>query len=311
LHAQNKIAREEKMNTEKFQLEGYLQKYLTYLRIEKNCSPITLYCYRVELEKLLIYLKDRICGLNDVKIDIIRDYIYCTCQVRKLSPNSIYKLISIYKSFFNYLEENGFIEKNPTRAIRLPRKIKPIPRAVSNDDFKRLADCIKFSPARCRKNYIRDSLIFYILYYCGLRRCELLNLSWEDIDLGKEWLIVKCGKNKKDRIIPLHPKVRELLDIYLTQRLPLTNKALIIGERGNRLTITSFSNLINMYLLVSGIKKKGYSAHSFRHGFATRLIEKNVNIFMVQRLLGHASLDSTRIYVHFEKEGYKKAVESL
>jgi integrase/recombinase XerD len=66
-----------------------------------------------------------------------------------------------------------------------------------------------------------------------------------------------------------------------------------------------------MHLAVCGIKKKGYSAHSFRHGFATRLVEKNVNIFMVQRLLGHASLDSTRIYVHFEKDGYKKAVESL
>ena len=84
--------------------------------------------------------------------------------------------------------------KNPTRAINLPRKTKPIPKAVSDDDFKRLITCIKFSPARCRKNYIRDSLIFYMLYYCGLRRCELLNLSWEDVDLGKQWLIVRCGK---------------------------------------------------------------------------------------------------------------------
>ena len=91
------------MDKENFQLEGYLQKYLTYLQIEKNCSPITLYCYRVELQKLLIYLNDKIGGLNDIKIDIIRDYIYGTCQTRKLSPNSIYKLISIYKSFFNYL----------------------------------------------------------------------------------------------------------------------------------------------------------------------------------------------------------------
>ncbi|MDD5601264.1 MAG: tyrosine-type recombinase/integrase [Actinomycetota bacterium] len=299
------------MHTEKFQSEQYLQKYLTYLKFEKDCSPMTLCCYKAELEKLLIYLNDKIFALNDIKIDLLRDYIYKTCQARKLSPNSIYKLISIYKSFFNYLEENGFIEKNPTRVLKLPRKIKPIPKVVSNDDFKKLISCIKFSPARCRKNCIRDSLIFYMLYYCGLRRSELLNLSWENIDLGKDWLIVRCGKNKKDRIIPLHPKVKELLDLYLIQRLPLKNNALIIGEQGSRLTITSFNNIINMYLAVSGIKKKGYSAHSFRHGFATRLIEKNVNIFMVQRLLGHSSLDSTRIYIHFEKEGYKKAVESL
>ncbi len=237
------------MNTEKFQLEQYLQKYLTYLRIEKNCSPLTLCCYGTELEKLLIYLKDKIGGLNDIKIDIIRDYIYGTCQTRELSPNSVYKLISIYKSFFNYLEENGFMEKNPTRALKLPRKIKPIPKAVSDDDFKRLISCIKFSPARCRKNYTRDSLIFYMLYYCGLRRCELLNLSWEDVDLGKEWIVVRCGKNKKDRIIPLHPKVKEYLDLYLTQRLPLKNNALITGEQGSRLTVSSFNIIINMHKL--------------------------------------------------------------
>jgi site-specific recombinase XerD len=311
LHAQNKIAREEKMNIKKFQLEQYLQKYLTYLKIEKNCSPLTLHCYRVELQKLLVYLNDKISVLNDVKIDLIREYIYLTCQARKLSPNSIYKIISIYKSFFNYLEENELIYKNPTRLLKLPRKIKPVPLAVSDDDFKRLITCIKFSPARCRKNLIRDSLIFCMLYYCGLRKSELLSLNWDDVDLGKDWVIVKCSKNKGDRIIPLHPKVKELLDLYLTQRLPLKNNALIIGEQGARLTVTSFNNIINMHLLVSGIKKKGYSAHSFRHGFATRLVEKNVNIFMVQRLLGHASLDSTRIYVHFEKDNYKKAVETL
>ena len=109
----------------------------------------------------------------------------------------------------------------------------------------------------------------------------------------------------------MHPKVRELLEAYLTQRLPLKNNALITGEKDSRLTITSFNNTINMYLFISGIKKKGYSAHSFRHSFATRLIEKNVNIFMVQSLLGHSSLDSTRIYIHFEKDGYKSAVGLL
>ena len=114
------------MNTEKLQPDNYLQKYLTYLRIEKNCSPLTLGCYRVKLQKFIIYLNGKIAQINDVKIDLLRDYIYGSCQARKLSPNSIYKLISIFKSFFNYLEENEFMEKNPTRAIKLPRKIKPI-----------------------------------------------------------------------------------------------------------------------------------------------------------------------------------------
>ena len=85
------------MNTEKLQPDNYLQKYLTYLRIEKNCSPLTLSCYRVELKKFIIYLNGKIEQISDVKIDVLRDHIYGSCQARKLSPNSIYKLISIFK----------------------------------------------------------------------------------------------------------------------------------------------------------------------------------------------------------------------
>ena len=101
------------MNTENFQLEDYLHKYLTYLKIEKNCSPLTLNCYRAELQKLLVFLSDKIAQISDATIDLIRDYTYGTCEKRKLSPNSAYKLISIYKSYFNYIQENGFMASNP------------------------------------------------------------------------------------------------------------------------------------------------------------------------------------------------------
>ena len=170
---------------------------------------------------------------------------------------------------------------------------------------------MKYSPARCRKNYIGDKLIFHILYYCGLRRSELLNLDWDDVNLASKVLFVRSTKNKSDRIIPIHAKVLELLGLHLDQRLPLTSRALITGEKDKRLTVTSFTILINMHLMISGLKKKGYTAHSFRHSFATRLTEKNVNILLVQRLLGHLSLDSTKIYVHFESENYRNAIDYI
>ncbi|GAI26595.1 unnamed protein product [marine sediment metagenome] len=150
-----------------------------------------------------------------------------------------------------------------------------------------------------------------MLYYCGLRKGELLNLDWDDLDLGKDTLTVRTSKNKTGRIVPIHPKVKELLDTYLSQRLPLKNRALFIGEKGNRMCKASFTNMMNTYLKISGLKKKGYSAHSLRHSFATRLIEKNVNLFLVQRLLGHKSLDTTKIYVHFTYNDDLKAVELL
>jgi len=150
-----------------------------------------------------------------------------------------------------------------------------------------------------------------MLFYCGLRRGELIALDWDDINLGKEWLMVRFSKNKGARTIPLHPKVRVLLDKYLKERLPLHSRALITGEKKKRITVTSFNNLVNMWLAISGLKKKGYSTHSFRHAFATRLVQKNVNIFMVQKLMGHLSLDSTKAYVHFGDKNYQEAINYL
>ena len=124
-------------------------------------------------------------------------------------------------------------------------------------------------------------------------------------------MFIRSTRNNSDRIIPIHQRVLELLELYLDQRLPLTSRALIIGERDKRMAVNSFTILVNMHLMMSGLKKKGYTAHSFRHIFATRLTEKNVNILLVQRLLGHMSLDSTKIYVHFESDNFRKAINYI
>jgi len=293
-------------------MKGLLSRYMTYLRIERACSPLTLTNYRLELEKFLLYLlRNNIEEIGDVTVSWIREYIYHIKEARNLSNVSLYSKIAIIKSFFNFLQSDGIIPNNPANIIKLPRKEKPIPRVVSEVDFKRLVSCIKFSPSRCKKHYIRDMLIFNMLYYCGLRKGELLGLDWDDINLEKDILTVRTSKNKTGRIVPIHPEVKGLLDTYLAQRLPIKDRALIIGEKGNRMCKASFTNMMNTYLKISGLKKKGYSAHSLRHSFATRLIEKNVNLFLVQRLLGHKSLDATKIYVHFDSGSYKEAIGVL
>jgi len=104
-----------------------------------------------------------------------------------------------------------------------------------------------------------------MLYYSGIRKSELLALNWNDIDLAKSVLTVRSGKGRKYRIIPIHPKIQCLLDLYLEQRLPLENYALFIGEQGKRLSRNSFANILTMYLKLSGLDLKGFSAHSFRH----------------------------------------------
>jgi site-specific recombinase XerD len=293
-------------------MQDLLTRFINYLRIERSCSLNTLKDYKLELDKFLLFIQsNNVNNIASVDTSAVREYLYHIKVARNLSNISLHKKIAVIKSFFNFLESEDLIENNPTKKIKLPRKEKRIAKAISEVEFKRLLSCIEFCPLRQKKHIIRNTLIFSILYYCGLRRGELLALNWDDINLGKNLLFVRLSKNKTGRIIPLHPKVKELLDLYLTQRLPLKNKSLFIGSEGKRIALSSFTFMLNYYFKISGLKDKGYTTHSLRHSFATRLIENNVNIFLVQRLLGHKSLDATKVYVHFDGEQYKRAIEVL
>lgn len=288
-----------------------ITKFLSHLSIERSCSASTNRDYNKELLKLASFLENNTDSLGSVTTSLLREYLYFVKESRKLSQTSISKVIAIIKSFFNYLEEEEIIEKNPSRKIKVPKKINRIPRVISKTEFDILISSIDFSPVRCRKNIIRDKLIISMLFYTGIRRAELLNLSWNDLNLENNILIVRAGKGNKDRIIPIHKNLLSLIDAYLTLRLPLKNNALFIGESGKKLCKNSFTFILKMHLNLSGLAKKGYSAHSFRHGFATHLIESGVDLFKVQRLLGHQSLDTTKVYINFNNSQMAKAIDKL
>ena len=282
------------------------------MRIEKYASPHTLYCYRYHLEKFINYLKQYgIDSFDHCTLSVIREYVYTSKDSRNLSPNSVRLLISVLKSFFNYLSDENLISSNPTRKIKLPKKVASVPKAIAKFEIEKILNAINISPHRCQKNQIRDKLIISMLYYTGIRKSELLALNWNDINLEKSVLTIRSGKGRKYRTIPIHPKLQKLLDMYLSQRLPLTNYALFVGEQGKQLSKNSFDNILKMYLKLSGLDSKGFSAHCFRHSFATHLVESGVDIFTVQELLGHASLDSTKIYISFSRQKMTSAVECL
>ncbi len=293
-------------------IKNYLKSFLSYLRIEKTASKITIRDYRMEISKLSDYLDSQdIFEINLISTRILRQYFFHSKDKRNLSPSSVSKVIATVKSFFNYLEEDEIIIKNPSRKIRVPKKDTKIPLVMSKHEVDLIIRSIDFAPLRYRKNALRDRLVLSLLYYTGIRRNELLGLNWTDINLSKSRMIIRSGKGNKDRFIPIHKNVSKILDKYLEERLPIETEALITGSRGKRLCIGSFVNLLTMYLEISGLKKKGYSAHSFRHSFATHLIESGADIFKVQSLLGHASLDTTRLYINFNSSQMAKAIERL
>ncbi len=247
-------------------MDSYLKSFISYLKIEKNASQTTLYSYNTEIIKFINFLDSQeIFDINLISTRIIRQYFYHAKEDRNLGPSSTSKIIATIKSFFNYLEEEDIIIKNPTRKIRVPKKIYKIPHVMSKHEVDLIIRSVDFAPLRLRKNATRDKLVLSLLYYTGIRRNELLNLNWSDINLSKSIMIIRSGKGNKDRLIPIHKAIRELLDKYLDERLPLTTDALLIGTMGRRLCKGSFVRTLNRYLEISGLKKKGYSAHSFRH----------------------------------------------
>ena len=247
-------------------MRNYIDSFLSYMKTEKIASPSTIYGYRKEVGKFIDYITSiSITGVNLISTSTIRQYFYYARESRGLCQSSISKIIATIKSFFNYLEEEEIIVKNPARKIRVPKKIYRIPSVMSKYEVDLIIRSVDFAPLRCRKNNTRDKLVLSLLYYTGIRKSELLNLNWTDINLSKSSVIIRRGKGGKDRLIPLHRKVTELLDKYLDERLPLKTDALIIGEQGKRLCNCSFTYLLKMYFCLSGLKKKGYTAHSFRH----------------------------------------------
>lgn len=293
-------------------IRDYIDSFLGYLKVEKISSPVTIYDYNKELQRFSGFLiENNVSDIGSIGTSAIRKYFYHAKDSRDLAPSSVSKIIAIIKSFFNFLEEDEIITKNPSRKVKVPKKVCKIPSVMSKHEVDLIIRSVDFTPLRYRKNATRDKLILTLLYYTGVRRNELLSLNWTDLNLSKSTLIIRSGKGNKDRLIPIHKTLLELLDRYLEERLPLIDDALIVGERGRRMCKCCFVDILNRYLEISGLKKKGYSAHSFRHSFATHLIESGADIFKVQSLLGHATLETTKIYINFNSTQMAKAVGRL
>jgi len=275
--------------------------FLKYLIIERDTSSNTIVKYKSDLYNLCTFLYQhfKISDFEQVKIEYLRDYLAHIKINCNLKTSSLSNKISVIKSFFRYLYTSKIINDNPTELIRLPKKSKTIPKFLNDIELAKLLSAPERVTSKIAKRFIiRDRLILTMLAYTGLRKSELLNLDWDDVNLGLKYLIVRNTKNRIDRTVPLHSKISELLDSYLTQRLPITNKAIIIGKKGTRLSKNSLDRLFKKYLKMSNLSQKGYTLHSLRHTFATRLLRKNVSLVKIKNLLGHKSIESTEIYLH-------------
>jgi integrase/recombinase XerC len=281
-------------------ISAIIDRFIEYISLERGASPHTSRAYRKDLELFAVFLQEQGLPCDVTKIDYltIRLYLGHLYQARQIKRASVIRKLASLRTFFKYLKREGIVEKNPAKMVAIPKGGKDLPHTLSVDEAFRFLDI----PDPSSLLGSRDQAILEFLYSSGLRVGELTALTLNDLDLGAGMVRV-LGKGNKERMVPIGSKAVEALKLYLTRRGELMEKGwsdaqyLFLNHRGGRLTARSVGRMIKKYLLQAGIVKEA-TPHTFRHSFATHLLDAGADLRGIQELLGHASLSTTQKYTH-------------
>lgn len=284
-----------------------IESYSLYLRLERNLSENTIQNYKRDIKKL----KDFYVNENPLEIDSekVREFNY---QVGKsLSPASQARLISGIRSFYDYLRLEKKIVNNPAEGVEKPSIGRDLPDTLSLEEINKIIASVDVS----KKYGHRNRAIFETLYGCGLRVSELINLKISDIYFEENFVKV-FGKGSKVRLVPLAEYTKKVIILYLSEvrvHEKIESKysdIVFLNNRGGKLTRVMIFTLVKKYTKLAGIDKN-VSPHTFRHSFATHLLENGADLRSIQLMLGHQSIMTTEIYTHISREHLRSAIEKL
>jgi tyrosine recombinase XerC len=279
-------------------MDRFIGKFLTYLEIEKNASGHTLLNYHIDLKQFFKFLSNKDISKID-RLDI-RKYL-AWLKGRNLKKRSVARKLSTLRSFFRFLSRDGYISLNPVSAVSTPKLEKKLPVFLDEQKIIRLLK----SPLGDNVLGLRDRAIMETLYSTGIRVSELVGLNIGQVDFIGGMVKVR-GKGKKERLSPIGDKALQALKSYLSKLATEKREHHpLFMDRGNkRLTDEGVRKMINKYIRRASLQEKT-SPHTFRHSFATHLLNKGADLRSVQELLGHASLSTTQIYTHVTTEHLK------
>ena len=284
-------------------MNKYIEKFITFMKIEKNVSHHTLRAYNNDLREFFLFIDKRHDRIDNLDI---RSFM-ASLHYKKLKKSSISRKLASIRSFFNYLHKEGYVKKNPAKLVSSPKIPMNLPRFLTIDETFSLMEAPKGDSFKST----RDKSIIELLYSSGLRVSELTLLDTVDLDI-KESLIRVKGKGRKERIIPIGANAMNAIKNYLPERISLKKKsqALFLNNRGGRLTQRSIRRILVEYSRIIGLKGN-LSPHTLRHTFATHLLHGGADLRSIQELLGHSSLSTTQKYTHVDiahlAEVYDKA----
>lgn len=287
------------------------KEYLSYLRVERGSSPLTIEAYERDLADYLNFCEGQ--GITRVEHATREDIVDFENALfeRGLAPSTVDRRISVLKGFYRFLVREAYITSSPTALIKLPKTPDKLPDVLTIDQVTRMLS----EPVEPTPTAKRDRAILEILYGCGLRVSECVGLNLANLALEEGYFRV-IGKGNKERFVPIPGAALRALVTYLNEARPelvranVKNEgAVFLNARGGRLTRQSVHTLVARAGLVIGIKN--LHPHTLRHSFATHLLEGGADLRVIQELLGHADISTTQIYTHVNRahvrEEYQRA----
>ena len=285
--------------------EEIAREYRRYIRLEKNLSPNTVECYIRDLAEFANFVL-RMYDVPPQRVEpqmIERYMAWLYDQGRRRTSQA--RRLSGIKSFYNYLLLGDRIDTLPTEFVESPKFGRTLPDVLTVEEVDRIISVIDISTAKG----IRDSAMLEVLYSCGLRVSELTSLRLGDLFFGEGYIRI-VGKGDKERIVPVSSAARDKVQLYMERRKPRRDSedTLFLNNRGQALTRIMVFTIIRKAALMAGIDKR-ISPHTFRHSYATHLLEGGASIRQVQELLGHENIMTTEIYTHVDRARLRETIE--
>ena len=278
------------------------EEFLEYIKNIKNYSDFTVINYKEDLDKYCDYLKNNMIDLKNIEYKDILNYISYLKHNHK--STSINRSLSSIRSFYNFLIKKSYINSNPFNIVNGMKKEKKLPEYFKYDEYINLVNSIDTNTSLG----VRNKCIFELLLATGCRVSELVNIKLNDIDLNRQEIKV-LGKGSKYRIVYFGSYAKDSINEYLIVRSELlkgkNNDYLFLNHLGNKITTRGIKDIIDKILLKSSSNLK-ITPHTFRHSFATMMLNEGCDLKSVQELLGHVSLSTTSIYTHVSNEELKR-----
>lgn len=283
-----------------------LSKYKVYLRLEKSLSDNTVSAYLADIGKLFQFLEDEQIHPLDVTLDNLETF---SANLRDLGiqPRSQARILSGIRSFYHYLILEDYLQADPSELLESPQIGLHLPEILTLEEIDALIESIDLST----KEGQRNRTILETLYSCGLRVSELCNLKLSDLYL-EEGFIKVDGKGSKQRLIPISPRAIRELQLYFIDRNQISIKKsyedyVFISKWGKNISRITVFHIIKTLAEAISLKKT-ISPHTFRHSFATHLLEGGANLRAIQCMLGHESIGTTEIYTHIDKNRLRSEI---